>query len=91
MYNDVHAPPPYYDTPTPVVSDTPHGQQAGALPAKEKLPDDAVVDIVPPKDVGYEKPLQADAPKKFFHKRSTLPNEYQDPRSITPDAEAELK
>ena len=65
---------------------------AGALPTKEKMPDNAVVDIIPPKDaVGYETPIQADPPKKFFHKRNTLPIDYQQPRSTTPDGEADLK
>ena len=91
VYNDVHAPPPYSQGPSPHVYDTPEQQGAGALPAKEKLPDDAVVDVIPRKDVAYEKPVQADPPKKFFHKRNTLPNEYQQPRSTTPDADAELK
>ena len=67
--------------------------QAGALPSKERLPDGAMVDIIPPKEATNEK---ADAPVKFFHRRSQ-PNQYEVPeirgaqRSATPEDEAELK
>ncbi len=108
MYNDVHDPPPYYQsspvrkpaasgTPGPPVYETPHQQQAEALPAKDKLPADAVVDVIPPKEVAYDTPVKAEAPKRFFHKRNTIPHEYQEPsnvgaqRSTTPEAEADMK
>ena len=107
VYNDVNAPPPYYETSpvrkpaatngaayeTPHVYERPDGDQAGALPAKEKIPDNAVVDIIPPKEATNEK---ADAPVKFFHRRSP-PNKYDVPeipgaqRSATPEDEADLK
>ena len=108
VYNDVHAPPPYYEsspvhkpavyeTPPPHVYERPDGDQAGALPAKDQLPDDAVVDIIPPKEVALEKPVKADSPMKFFHKRGTIPNAYEVPdipgaqRSATPEDEADMK
>jgi hypothetical protein len=108
VYNDVHAPPPYYEsspvrkpavyeTPPPHVYERPDEDQAGALPAKDKLPDDAVVDIIPPKEVALEKPVKADSPMKFFHKRGTIPNAYEVPdipgaqRSATPEDEADMK
>ena len=107
VYNDVNAPPPYYaNAPaqkqaatngaayqTPHHYERPEDMQAGALPAKEQLPDGAMVDIIPPKEATNEK---ADAPVKFFHRRSQ-PNQYEVPeihgaqRSATPEDEAELK
>ncbi|XP_028394968.1 LOW QUALITY PROTEIN: uncharacterized protein LOC114519101 [Dendronephthya gigantea] len=107
VYNDVHAPPPSYYASSPVhqptgevppcpVYETPDDDQAGALPVKEKLPEDAVVDIIPPKQVNVtnEKPLKADSPVKFFHKR-TNPNVYEVPDGSfsqpAADTEAELR
>ena len=71
----------------------PDGDQAGALPAKEKIPDDAVVGIIPPKEATN---VKADAPVKFVHRRAQ-PNNYHIPEipgaqpSTTPEDEANLK
>ena len=103
----MNAPPPYYETSPKhkpaatngAAHETPHvhgmsdGDQAGDLPAKEKLPDGAVVDIIPPKEATN---VKADAPVKLFHRRAQ-PNHYHVPEipgaqpSATPEDEANLK
>ena len=104
VYADVNVndPPPYYETspirrpqgtyeiPTPThVYEVPDGDQAGAVPTKEPLPDDAVVDIVPPKQVeGMDDKKTTNSAIKFFHKRS-MPNVYQTPHIPSQQASAE--
>ena len=111
MYDDVHDPPPYYEsspfhkptiyeTPSPNFYEMPDEErrEAGrALPAKNKLPaTNAVVCMIPSKDVAHENPAKPDFTVKFAHKR-TKSNVYEIPDihgvqlSANPDGETELK
>ena len=49
------------------------------MSAKNELPAIAMVDIVPPKESAYEKPMEADPTVVDVHRLSTNPNVYHVP------------
>ncbi len=49
------------------------------MSAKDELPASAMVDTVPPKQLAYEKPMQADPTVVDVHRRNTNPNVYHVP------------
>ena len=114
VYSEVNGPPPIYSTspvgattttqPMPQARhtyDTPDTLQAGTLPKKEPLPQDAVVELIPAKQVDLpdSKSSKEDLPVKFFHKRNTQNSSefpqgpfVEDPRYEQPViSEAQLK
>lgn len=84
VFNDINASPPSYYERSPVhhttndepvrphVYETPDDDQVDPLPAKERLPEDAVVYMIPEKQ---DKSLEAGS----FSKQTAVSNAYEEP------------
>ena len=85
-----HDPPPIYENRSSHVYETPSEGAVETFSTKDKLPEGAVVYIVPSKGGADVKPTQGNVAMGYTHRRSTQPNMYHIPRarlSGVPDAE----